>query len=100
MFIRTLETSDLRLQFFLFAEDPVGEAEVAVRERNGAGGVNCVVEWELGAFDEVVEDGVFEADELVADVGEGEGGGGVREVEGEIHGCLFWKREGMCCDMV
>lgn len=32
------------------------------------------------------EDGVFKADELGADVGEGEGGGGVPRFEGGIHG--------------
>ena len=82
IFVRALVAADFALEFFLLTQDPVHEGEGGVGDGEGAGAVDGGVEGELGALDGVEEHGVFEADQLVADVGEGEGRGGVGEVEG------------------
>jgi len=70
--IGCLISSYLALQFFLRAKDPVGEGERGPGDWYCARTIDGGIERELGALDQVVEHAVLEADELGADVGEGE----------------------------
>ena len=54
-----MEAADFGVKFLAFAEDPVEEAELGIRDFESAGLVDSAVEGELDSFDEVEDDCVF-----------------------------------------